>query len=205
MGPVTLHREAISPSLLELLQALMQDPRLDAFYLVGGTSLALRFAHRTSVDIDLFTHHPFDAPALASWLKEHYAMVEAETAENTVSGVVSGIKIDLIAHRYPLLEPVEAIEGLRLAAVADVAAMKLNAIANRGSKKDFWDCAELLSTTPMATLLEYCARKYTRDSLWNVEKSLCYFDDAEDDPDPRDLRGQTWDQVKAIITKHNRL
>jgi predicted nucleotidyltransferase component of viral defense system len=205
MGPVTLHREAVSPALFELLQALMQDMRLDAFYLVGGTSLSLRFAHRTSVDIDLFTHHPFDAQALAAWLKEHYGMVETETAENTVSGVVSGIKVDLIAHRYPILEPVETIEGLRLAAVADVAAMKLNAIANRGSKKDFWDCAELLGTTPMATLLEYYARKYTGDSLWNVEKSLCYFDDAENDPQPRDLRGQTWEQVKTIIAEHNRL
>jgi predicted nucleotidyltransferase component of viral defense system len=205
MEPVTLHHEAVDPTLFELLQALMQDPRFNAFYLVGGTSLALRFAHRESVDIDLFTHHPFDARPLAAWLKEHYAMVEAETAENTVSGVICGIKVDVIAHRYPLLEPIETVEGIRLAAVADVAAMKLNAIANRGSKKDFWDCAELLRTVPLATLLDFCARKYRGDSLWNVEKSLCYFDDAEDDPAPRDLRGQTWDQVKAIITKHNRL
>ena len=37
--------------MFELLQALMQDPRFNAFYLVGGTSLALRFAHRESVDM----------------------------------------------------------------------------------------------------------------------------------------------------------
>jgi len=202
---VTLHREAVSPALLALLTSLMQDERFSAFYLVGGTSLALRYAHRVSIDIDLFTHAAFDAQPLAECLRDHYGMVETETAENSISGVVGEIRVDLIAHRYPLLEPIETIEGLRLAAVADVAAMKLNAIANRGSKKDFWDCAELLKTIPMATLLAYCEQKYTGDSLWNVEKSLCYFDDAENDPDPRDLRGQTWAQVKAIIARHNRL
>ena len=81
----------------------------------------------------------------------------------------------------------------------DCAAMKLNAIANRGCKKDFWDCAELLRTFSRDELLGFCAGKYANDSLWNVEKSLVYFDDAEGEPDPRDLRGQTWEDIKQII------
>ena len=83
--------------------------------------------------------------------------------------------------------------------------MKLNAIANRGSKKDFWDCAELLQQYTREELLGFCGEKYQGDSLWNVEKSLCYFDDAEKEPDPRDLRGQTWEQVKGTIIAHNRV
>lgn len=79
--------------------------------------------------------------------------------------------------------------------------MKLNAIANRGCKKDFWDCAELLHKFSRDELLAFCGEKYANDSLWNVEKSLVYFDDAEDDPDPRDLRGQTWEDVKKIIRR----
>jgi predicted nucleotidyltransferase component of viral defense system len=204
VGAVSLHPQAAPLVLLELLQELMQDPQFDDFYLVGGTSLALRFGHRESVDIDLFTHHSFDAPALAERLRAHYGMRETQIAENSVSGVIRSIKVDLIAHRYPLLNPVEHHDGLRLASVCDVAAMKLNAIANRGSKKDFWDCAELLKQFSMKELLGFCGEKYEGDSLWNVEKSLCYFDDAENDPAPRDLRGQTWEQVKAIIAKHNR-
>ncbi len=202
---MTLHTEAVSPCLLALIRELMQDEALGDFYLVGGTSLALRFGHRESMDIDLFAHEPFDAPKLAARLKEEHGMLEAETAANTVRGVVGAVKIDLIAHRYPLLKPVEQIDGVRLASVEDVAAMKLNAIANRGSKKDFWDCAELLRLFALADLLDLCARKYEGDSLWNIEKSLCYFDDAESEPDPRDLRGQGWEQVKARIGKHIRL
>lgn len=142
---------------------------------------------------------------LSKGLKDRYGMVEAETEENTVRGVIAGIKVDLIAHRYPRIAPDEEIDDIRLSSLEDVAAMKLNAVANRGSKKDFWDCAELLRHYNCAELLEFCGKKYQGDSLWNVEKSLCYFDDAENEPDPRDLRGQTWDQVKKVIIKQSRI
>ena len=38
-------------------------------------------------------------------------------------------------------------------------------------------------------------------SLWNVEKSMLYFDDADLDPDPRDLRGVTWEQIKRELVE----
>jgi len=181
---MTLHTEAVSPALFNLLQKLMEDEAFRDFYLVGGTALALRFGHRESVDIDLFTHTAFDASAQALLLKEVYGMKETETAENTVRGLIDGIKVDVIAHRYPLLKPIEDVQGVRLISLEDSAAMKLNA-------RD--------------QLLDFCRCKYEGDSLWNVEKSLCYFDDAENEPNPRDLRGQSWAQVKATIAKHNRL
>ncbi len=202
---MTLHTEAVSPALFNLLQKLMEDEAFRDFYLVGGTALALRFGHRESVDIDLFTHTAFDASAQALLLKEVYGMKETETAENTVRGLIDGIKVDVIAHRYPLLKPIEDVQGVRLISLEDSAAMKLNAIANRGSKKDFWDVAELLYPFTRDQLLDFCRCKYEGDSLWNVEKSLCYFDDAENEPNPRDLRGQSWAQVKATIAEHNRL
>lgn len=110
-----------------------------------------------------------------------------------------------MAHQYPLVGEVRTIEGIRMLSVQDIAAMKLNAIANRGSKKDFWDYALLLEHFDRETLLSFFAKKYPKSSRWNVEKSLSYFDDAESEPDPIDRRGQTWDQVKASIRASNRL
>lgn len=202
---MTLHAEAVSPSLLALLLTLMRDEMLADFYLVGGTSLALRFGHRESVDIDLFTHTAFDASALADHLKRDYGMTESATEANTVRGVIDGINVDVISHRYPLLNAVETVDGIRMLSVADIAAMKLNAVANRGSKKDFWDCAELLRTFSCDDLLSFCSQKYEGDSLWNVEKSLCYFDDADCEPDPKGVRGQSWEDIKARIIARTRL
>ena|GEM_PF-243468 len=38
----------------------------------------------------------------------------------------------------------------------------------------------------------------------SVEKSLGYFDDAEREPAPIDLQGQTWNEVKAAIQASNK-
>ncbi len=201
---MSLHFETVSEELASLLHKLMAAAELENFYLVGGTALALRFGHRKSIDLDLFTHHPFEASRLSQWIEGNYSLREAATAQNTLVGQINGIKTDFIAHQYPLIEGVETIDGIRMLSVADIAAMKLNAIANRGSKKDFWDYALLLDEYDRKTLLSFFAQKYPNASRWNVEKSLSYFDDAEQDPDPIDLTGQTWDQVKAVILSNNK-
>lgn len=200
-----LHTEAVPETLLALLRRLMAIRELHAFYLVGGTSLALRLGHRESIDLDLFTHEPFDARGLSDYLNQDQGMNEAASRTNTVTGLIDGMCVDCIAHRYPLLSPVEVIDGIRMASLEDVAAMKLNAVANRGSKKDFWDLAYLLSRFTRDDLLDCYARKYPRDNLWNVERSLVYFDDAETEPDPRDLKGRSWEEIKGILARHIRL
>lgn len=45
---------------MELLKSLMEAPVLRSFALVGGTNLSLRFGHRRSIDLDLFTNVPFN-------------------------------------------------------------------------------------------------------------------------------------------------
>lgn len=196
---MNLHYEAVAGELHELLNKLMRLPELSAFYLVGGTSLALYYGHRVSVDIDLFTHEPFDSTALDSTLSSEFTLTESTITENSVTGYIEGIKADFITHRYPLIGEVQNVDGLRLLPVEDIAAMKLNAIANRGSKKDFYDIFELLQHFQREQLLEFYTRKYPRGSAWNVEKSLTYFDDAEAEPDPVDLSGRSWDQIKAGV------
>lgn len=54
-------------------------------------------------------------------------------------------------------------------------------------------------------MLSFCHRKYRGDSVWNVEKSLSFFDDAGSEPDPKDLRGRSWESVKKTISDSNRL
>lgn len=47
--------QAVSQELLETIHELQQLPSLSEFGLAGGTNLALRYGHRISVDIDLFS------------------------------------------------------------------------------------------------------------------------------------------------------
>ena len=199
LNPIT-----VSEELMEGLRQVMADPSLDAFHLVGGTSLALRFGHRRSIDIDVFSAQPFDAQTMAAHMTNRHGLRDAEVTDNTVRGFLNGVKLDMIAHVYPLLAPVDTLEGVRMASLSDIAAMKLNAISNRGSKKDFWDYALLLDHFSHGKMLEFFSCKYAAFNLWHVEKSVVYFDDAELDPDPVDLIGQTWDDVKKKVRSQSR-
>lgn len=192
--------EAVSPALLSVLHRLSSSPVLATFYLVGGTALALQLGHRRSVDIDLFTHTPFDTQAVADWIVQHEQATEIDSGKNTVRCFIDGIKVDVLAHQYPPIEPLSIVDTIRVASLQDICAMKLNAVANRGAKKDFWDIATLLGHYSLDQMLGFYRRKYRSGNTWTVVKSLSYFDEAEAEDVPiHDLTGMTWEQVKRTI------
>lgn len=60
--------QTVFPDTLELLKVLMQQPLFDDLRLVGGTSLALQYGHRRSVDLDFFGHTTEDVDELTNML-----------------------------------------------------------------------------------------------------------------------------------------
>ena len=63
-----LSLQTVYPDTLELLKTLMQLPVLSAMRLVGGTSLALQYGHRRSVDLDFFGRTTGDVEELTEAL-----------------------------------------------------------------------------------------------------------------------------------------
>ena len=55
-----MHEETLAKPTQKLFGKLTGSPWLSDFYLAGGTALALRLGHRTSVDLDFFTEKQFD-------------------------------------------------------------------------------------------------------------------------------------------------
>lgn len=194
------HRSAVSVELLDLLGRLQEPTRDHGFALAGGTSLALRFGHRMSADLDFFTEREFDPRA---WAAQIGVGPESITgmAVGTLQLSMDGIKVEFLRHAYPKLAADEEIGGIRLWALADVAAMKLNAIANRGSKKDFYDIAVMLGQFPLASMLCHYREKYRPASLLMAIRSLAWFEDAEAEPDPVGLGGMNWLQVKEVVSR----
>ena len=196
-----LVKSAAPERVLNLLQQLMHDQQFNKFYLVGGTSLALRLGHRMSIDIDLFVHEDFDAIEIGEKLYDQYYATAQENEKNTIRTLINNVKVDFIAHKYPLLQPLDNIDDIRMASLEDIAAMKINSISNRGSKKDFWDYAALLTCFTTEEMLSFFQAKYSGANAWHAERSLSFFDDAENEPDPKDLSNRTWQEIKRIITQ----
>jgi predicted nucleotidyltransferase component of viral defense system len=195
-----LHLHAVPQPVASLLQRLVSCDALKHFALGGGTSLALRFGHRLSVDLDYFTLAEFHPTTLFESLELDETTI-LSVAKNSLSLVSHGVKIDLIRHAYHQVAPIDIIEGHQLISVPDLAAMKLNAIANRGSKKDFYDLAELLHHHTLGEMLRFFSTKYPATDPFAVIRSLAWFEDAELEPDPVPLTAQSWKQIKQQMTK----
>ena len=172
-----LHKETIDAATLELLKRLMGDERLQGFVLVGGTSLALQIGHRISVDLDLFIEKEFEADELREYLERYYHLQTDYLAFATVKGEIDGVQVDCIAHAYPWLKPFVLEEGIRLASLEDICAMKLNAIAGNGTRiKDFVDVAHLSSVFSLQQMLDFYEEKYNANPLMLL-KGIVYFAD----------------------------
>ena len=172
-----LHKETIDAATLELLKRLMGDERLQGFVLVGGTSLALQIGHRISVDLDLFIEKEFEADELSEYLERNYHLQTDYLAFATVKGEIEGVQVDCIAHAYPWLKPFVLEEGVRLASLEDICAMKLNAIAGNGTRiKDFVDVAYLSSMFSLEQMLKFYEEKYHANPLMPL-KGIVYFAD----------------------------
>jgi predicted nucleotidyltransferase component of viral defense system len=132
-------------------------------------------------------------------LKELQSHEVLSRAKNTLTLDIGSVKTDFIRHNYPLLNPVLEIEGIKILSVEDIAAMKLNSMMNRGSKKDFYDIYELLHHFDLEELVTFYSSKYDFSSQLILLKSLICFDDAEKESDPVSVKNITWDTVKQKI------
>jgi predicted nucleotidyltransferase component of viral defense system len=142
----------------------MQKEYLNSFVLVGGTALALQIGNRESIDLDLFSNTDFSSDELLSSLLSEYQIVVNNQLSQTLITTINHVKVDFIKFHYPFIRPFVVIENIRMASVEDIAAMKLDAITGRGSKKDFYDLFFLLQHYSIDELFSfYTAQKEMRN------------------------------------------
>jgi hypothetical protein len=170
------------------------------FYLVGGTALALQLGHRISIDLDLFTTETFNKENLIEVLEERYNVTLESERKSMLITYIDQIKVDFVKMNYPILFPPLLVEGVRMLDIKDIAPMKLKAIVQRGSKKDFFDIYFLSQIMPMSSIIELFQKKFKQHEVFHVIKSLTYFEDAENYPDPMVFDKKiTWGKVKTTI------
>lgn len=198
-----LQTQTVESRTFSLLKELMAVPELGGFLLVGGTALSLLYGHRQSIDIDLFSEHPFDYDLVAGTLQMQFGsqfVLEDKPRRFGIFCNIDGIKVDLVYYPHPHIRPDREISGIRFISTEDIAAMKVQAVLGRARKKDFWDIAALLEHFAIADFIDFHKQKYnTQNLLITVPQAISYFIDAEDDADPKSMNGQTWEMVKSAI------
>ncbi len=206
----SLYYNTVSSLLLSTLQYLMKTSVFDNFRLVGGTSLSLQLGHRQSVDIDLFTdslHDSVDFKAIDYYLRKNYAYVD--TFETDIIGMGKSyyignskndcIKLDLF-YTDPFIRPFLLIDGLRLASLEEIAAMKIDVVSRCGRKKDFWDIHEMMKIYSIEELLHLHEERYPYShDKQEIIINFNNFENADTDFDPICLRKKYWEIIKLDL------
>lgn len=194
-----LHYETVVPGTLGLLKKLAALKELSEFDLVGGTALALLIGKRFSDDLDFFINKDFDESNLLLKLNEKFHVKVNGLSKNSLNLIINDVKVDILSHQYPKINRSKTLEGIKFSSLEDISAMKVNAITRRGSKKDFFDIYFLLNRFSLKSILTNYQKKYPDVSLTMVYKSLIYFDDAENDLNPKVIEPIKWIDVKKRI------
>jgi predicted nucleotidyltransferase component of viral defense system len=196
-----LHLEILPEEQLKLLKLLSGEIFIRDFYLAGGTGLALYLGHRQSFDFDFFTPADFDTSRIINILTGLGKYERGNEEKNTTNGLLNGVRVSFLGYKYDIIDEFSHHNSIRLAGIKDIAAMKLEAIAGRGSKKDFVDMFFLLKRFSLEEIFSFHARKYGvgLSNQYHHLKSLVYFNDADEEAMPLMTSPLNWDKVKRHI------
>ena len=179
--------QSVSTDLINLIKDLQKLNTLKSFSLGGGTNLALRYQHRRSDDIDLFTDQIIGKIGFDQIRKElelefgkkimsfSYPCDENDQfifARCFVNEGESLIKVELIQN-MKIISEIECFEGIKLVSKLDVGLFKLISASNRFAKKDIYDLEYICNDIQLIDLFEKLKLK---KALYNKPEDRTIFD-----------------------------
>lgn len=206
-----MFEEVLNEKMRDLLKKMATILNSEGFYMAGGTSLALQLGHRISEDLDFFRNKSFNPTLLFSQLKNQFSQIEdVSVMRDTLLCLIEGIKCSFFFYDVPLLFPEANYLGLKVADWRDIIAEKFKAVSQRGSKKDFYDiyCAIIGNHLSIKETVTIFKKRFAHTNLnfYHVLRSLTYFEDAENEPDPQLTKSYffRWEEVKAFFINNIR-
>ncbi|MEP7145598.1 MAG: nucleotidyl transferase AbiEii/AbiGii toxin family protein [bacterium] len=197
--------EVLHPEQLRLLNRLSEIKEIsEAFYLAGGTALAMQLGHRESVDLDFFSEIKFNPQKYERIIIKDFGGTVSSISDDTINGEINNIFISFFFYPYKLLKDFQKYLNINLASIEDLACMKCKAISQRNTKRDFYDIFEILKKMQLLELKNYLLEKFNVNgtSFYHLNRSLLYFEEAEKNSDPISLNGTTWKEVKNYFIKN---
>jgi predicted nucleotidyltransferase component of viral defense system len=198
-----MNEAVLNPETRDLLKALHPKDLPENSYLAGGTAVALYLGHRRSADLDFFTPIEFTEIQWQEALKNNFGFKLLKRDWQTLIGNIDKVKFSLFGYRYPLIASPELYKSIPVASLPDLAAMKLEALVGRGTKRDFIDIYFLAQNFTLENLFGFYQDKYGNlaERELMLRKSLVYFEDADKEEMPNMLIPANWLEIKKWFIK----
>jgi hypothetical protein len=115
--------------------------------------------HLQSVNLDWFSPQEFDEKMWQMKWETKLDFTLQGRDWQTLTGQADSEKTALYYYKYPLIDPTTNYQGLRVAGLKDLAAMKLDAVMSRGTKRDFIDLSFLTKQFGADQMFDYYDHK----------------------------------------------
>lgn len=201
-----MHPETIEPNSRKNLVILKNGENgslLNDFYLAGGTAVALHLGHRMSHDLDFFSGKPFDGFLLKNSISKLGKYTDIVSRNNNTIGGLNGTNISFMYFEPKTTEALQKFDGVNVASIKDLLAMKVSAISQRGAKRDFIDLYFIMKKFKMNimdVMLHYFEKyKDFNPNPIHALKSLTFFDDAEKENMPKMMSSIQWPEIKEFF------
>lgn len=150
--------------------------------------------------MDFFGRLPQDKDELVI-IANKVGQVKVHNRSNLIlQMVIDDVKVDFVDYsRYAWIDAPIQGDGFVIASDKDIAAMKVNAIIGRGTRKNFIDLYVLLQHLALAEIMDFYKQKYPEYSEYRALLSMTYFEDAEMQEMPRMFIDTPWEDMKKTI------
>ena len=200
------HWESLTPVTRDAFHLLGRLGFINRFYLAGGTGLSFHLGHRFSVDLDFFSAEANsvgnDERSVLRSLLDDPTLEITFDKDSTFVATWRGVGVSFFRlNLYPVVKPPLLLDGIPLARVEEIGAMKLAAIIDRGTRKDYVDLYFILQRVSLDSLFRVAAKKYAKVRSFPVSatRALSYFDDAESLPMPQMIDKTPWSKMRKFL------
>jgi hypothetical protein len=181
-----------------------------SFVLYGGTAVALHLGHRRSLDFDFFSPDPFDPARLLATLPFLNDAALLQQAPNTLTVTLNRkTPVRVSFFRPPKLrrvtQPLQADNGIRIAALIDLAATKVEVIQRRAEAKDYIDIDAILASGQIDLATALAAACFVHGPRFQPMlslKALSYFGEGNVREVPTTVRRRLEAAVHAVDPEH---
>lgn len=203
INSIPLHlQEVLDKNRLDILERLIEIKNM-WFILWWWTGLALIFWHRESIDFDFFINKDIDSEKLFKQCIDIFAwyeVIKTYEEKNTLYLLVNDVKISFFTYNYNNIWEVIQTNYFNIFSIEDIWAMKLWAIQNRATNKDYIDLYYIIKEVWIDTLLDNFFKKFwTIVTKTYLLKSLVYFDDIAEEKLIIKDKNLTFEKVKQYL------
>jgi len=176
-----MHRRVLADAQINLLPLIKVFS--GAFFLAGGTAVALHIGHRRSIDFDLFTAEEIHRIRLRNRIQAEGFSIQGVLYEafDQMHLLVNSVKLTFFSFPYPIPHPVDFEGIITVPALLDLAAMKAFTLVGRAKWKDYVDMYYILKDHYDVQHISSRAREIF-GQVFNEKlfrEQVCYFDDID--------------------------